>query len=181
MIRLYKGKWPSIAPTAYVDETALVIGDVHVGEEASIWPMCVVRGDVHSIRIGHGSNVQDGSVLHVTHDGQFSPGGAPLVIGAGVTVGHRVTLHGCEIGDYCLVGMSSTVMDGAKLAPRLMIGAASLVPPGRTLESGYLYLGSPVSQVRRLKKQELEFLEYSARHYVHMREQYLDPATHAGR
>ncbi len=165
-IRTFLGKTPIIAESAFVDATALVIGEVTIGADASIWPMTVIRGDVQAITIGERTNIQDASVLHVTHDGKYSPGGAPLQIGAGVTVGHRVILHACEVGDHCLIGMASTIMDGAVLGGRLMIGAGSLVPPGKRLEGGHLYVGSPVKQMRRLSEVELQQLEYSADHYI---------------
>ncbi|OGT73023.1 MAG: gamma carbonic anhydrase family protein [Gammaproteobacteria bacterium RIFCSPLOWO2_12_47_11] len=174
-IRVYAGKVPEIANSAYVDESAVVIGDVKIGEDSSIWPMTVVRGDVHSITIGKGTNIQDASVLHVTHDGKFSPGGFPLVVGNNVTVGHRVTLHACTVGDYCLIGMSATIMDGAVLGDRLIIGAGSLVPTGKVLEGGYLYVGSPVKRVRKLNEKEIEFLDYSASHYVKLKNHYKNP------
>lgn len=172
-IRSYAGKTPEIAASAYVDESALVIGDVRIGADSSIWPMTVVRGDMHAISIGQCTNIQDASVLHVTHDGKFSPGGFPLVVGDYVTVGHRVTLHACNVGNYCLIGMSATIMDGAVLEDRIIIGAGSLVPTGKVLKGGYLYVGSPVKRVRALNEKELEFLEYSAAHYVKVKNSYL--------
>lgn len=174
-IRSFAGKTPEIAPGAYVDDSAVVIGDVEIGEDSSIWPMTVVRGDVHSITIGKGTNIQDASILHVTHDGKFSPGGFPLVVGDYVTVGHRVTLHACTVGNYCLIGMSATIMDGAVLGDKLIIGAGGLVPAGKVLEGGYLYVGSPVKRVRELNDKELEFLEYSANHYVKLKNQHKNP------
>jgi len=165
-IRSLQGKTPNIADSAFVDETAIVIGDVTIGEDSSIWPMTVVRGDVQKITIGKRTNIQDACVLHVTHDGEYTPGGFPLTIGDGVTAGHRATLHACTIGDYCLIGMSATIMDGAVLGDRLIIGAGGLVPAGKKLEGGYLYVGSPVKQVRELNDGELKSLEYSADHYV---------------
>jgi carbonic anhydrase/acetyltransferase-like protein (isoleucine patch superfamily) len=174
-IRSFAGKTPEIAPGAYVDDSAVVIGDVKIGEDSSIWPMTVVRGDVHSITIGKGTNIQDASILHVTHDGKFSPGGFPLVVGDYVTVGHRVTLHACTVGNYCLIGMSATIMDGAVLGDKLIIGAGGLVPVGKVLEGGYLYVGSPVKRVRELNDKELEFLEYSANHYVKLKNQHKNP------
>ena len=167
--RKFAGKSPDIAESAYIDETALVIGDVTIGADSSIWPMTVARGDVHSITIGKCTNIQDASILHVTHDGKFSPGGYPLVVGDYVTVGHRVTLHACSVGNNCLIGMSATIMDGAVLGDGLIIGAASLVPVGKKLEGGYLYVGSPVKRVRELNDKEREFLEYSAMHYVKLK------------
>lgn len=172
-IRPFAGKTPEIAATAYVDDSAVVIGDVKIGEDSSIWPMTVVRGDVHSITIGKGTNIQDVSILHVTHDGKFSPGGFPLVVGDYVTVGHRVILHACTVGNYCLIGMAATIMDGAVLGDKLIIGAGSLVPTGKELEGGYLYVGSPVKRVRELNDKELEFLEFSANHYVKLKDQHI--------
>ncbi|MDX1518833.1 MAG: gamma carbonic anhydrase family protein [Gammaproteobacteria bacterium] len=171
-IREYQGKTPEIAGSAFVDDSAVVIGDVTIGEDASLWPMVVARGDVHSITIGEKTNIQDGSILHVTHDGKFSPGGFPCKVGNYVTVGHRVTVHACTVGDYCLIGMSATIMDGAELGDKLIIGAGSLVPTGKKLEGGYLYVGSPVKQIRPLRDKEFEFLEYSAEHYSKLKDKH---------
>ena len=131
-VRIFEGHTPRIADSAYVDEHALVIGDVHLGEDSSVWPMSVVRGDVNSIRIGARTNIQDGSVVHVTHDCEYSPGGYAVTIGDDVTVGHRVIVHACEIGDRCLIGMGSVILDGAVIEPDSMIGAGCLVPPRET-------------------------------------------------
>ena len=171
-IRDFEKHHPQIAASAFIDETAVVIGDVEIGDDVSVWPTSVVRGDVNSIRIGAKTNIQDGSVLHVTHDSEHAPGGYPLFIGEGVTVGHRVILHACTIGDYCLVGMGATVLDGAVLEDKVMLGANSLVSPGKVLEGGYLYLGSPARKVRRLRDSELAWLEYSAAHYVVLKNRY---------
>lgn len=168
-IRSFQGRTPIVAASAYVDETALVIGDVKIGADASLWPMVVARGDVHSIVIGDRTNIQDGSILHVTHDSEYSPGGQPLIVGSDVTVGHRVILHACTVGDFCLIGMAATIMDGAVIASRTIIGAGSLVPEGKQLEGESLYLGTPVRRIRALTRQEAEYLEYSARHYVDLK------------
>jgi carbonic anhydrase/acetyltransferase-like protein (isoleucine patch superfamily) len=173
-IREFNGKTPDISDSAYIDETALIIGDVTIGEDSSIWPMTVVRGDVQKITIGKRTNIQDACVCHVTHDGEYTPGGFPLTIGDGVTAGHRATLHACTIGDYCLIGMSATIMDGAVLGDRLIIGAGGLVPTGKKLEGGYLYVGTPVKQVRKLNEEELNSLEYSAKHYSHLKDNHKD-------
>jgi carbonic anhydrase/acetyltransferase-like protein (isoleucine patch superfamily) len=167
-IRSFDGKTPLIAEDVFIDESAVVIGDVKIGAGSSVWPCTVVRGDIHRIRIGKDTNIQDGSVLHVTHDSRFVPGGFPLTVGDGVTVGHKVVLHACEIGSYCLIGMGSIVLDGAVVEDRVMIGAGSLVPGGKRLEGGYLYMGSPVKQIRPLKEKEREFLEYSAQNYARL-------------
>jgi len=168
-IRIFQGKAPNIADSAYVDESAIVIGNVTIGADSSIWPMTVARGDVHSITIGKRTNIQDACVLHVTHDGKYTPGGFPLNIGDDVTVGHRVTLHACTVSNLCLIGMSATIMDGAVIGEKTIIAAGALVPTGKELEGGYLYVGSPVKRVRALTDQELESLEYSAKHYVKMK------------
>lgn len=171
-IRNFKDKSPSIHDTVFIDDTAVVIGDVTIGEDSSVWPMSVIRGDVNSITIGARTNIQDGSVLHESHTSEFSAG-YPLVIGDDVTVGHKALLHACTVGNMCLVGMSATVMDGAVLGDYVIIGAGSLVPPGKQLDSGYLYVGSPVKQVRELNDKERAFLEYSAKHYSHLKDEYL--------
>jgi carbonic anhydrase/acetyltransferase-like protein (isoleucine patch superfamily) len=173
-VRSFEGTTPVIPATAYVDDTALVIGDVRLGEDVSIWPMSVLRGDINSIRIGDRSNIQDGSVLHVTHDSDYDPGGHALSVGSDVTVGHGVILHACTVGNRCLVGMGSTLLDGAVLEDGVVLGAGSLVSPGKVLEGGYLWLGSPARKVRALTDEERAFLEYSARHYVDLKNRHRD-------
>jgi len=168
-VRRFEGHQPDIHASVYIDEQALVVGEVSIGEDSSVWPMSVVRGDVNSIEIGERTNIQDGSVLHVTHDSEYAEGGMPLVIGSDVTVGHKVILHACQVEDGCLIGMGATVLDGALIRAGSMVGAGALVPPGKVLESGYLYLGSPVKQVRELTEKEKRFLQYSAAHYVRLK------------
>ena len=163
---------PDIHSTAYIHDQALVVGDVVIGADSSVWPFTVVRGDVNIIRIGERSNVQDNSVLHVTHDGPYRPGGYALEIGDEVTIGHRVILHGCKVGNRCLIGMGAIVMDGAVLNDNVMLGAGSLVSPGKELEGGYLWLGQPARRVRKLTDKEIESLEYSAQHYVRVKNRY---------
>ena len=172
-VRDFEGQRPRLGQRVYVADQALVIGQVEIGDDSSIWPMTVVRGDVKHIRIGARSNIQDGSVLHVTHDSGYHPGGYALAIGSDVTVGHRVILHGCTIGDRSLIGMGATVMDGAVLEPDLILGAGSLVPPGKTLTSGYLWVGSPARRARAITDEEREGLLYSAAHYVRLKDRYL--------
>jgi len=171
-VRPFQAKMPRIADSAYIDPTAVVIGDVTVGEDSSFWPMAVARGDVHFIRIGDRTSIQDGCVLHVTHDSEFAPGGAPLIVGSDVTVGHRVVLHACTVGNLCLIGMSASIMDGAVVGERSIIGAGTLVPPGKELEGGFLYRGSPAEQVRPLTADEHRYLEYAARHYAALKDRY---------
>lgn len=175
MIRPYQGILPTLAEGAYVDEQSCVIGDVHLGADASVWPFAAVRGDVNRIRIGARTNVQDNSVLHVTHDGPYSPGGADLVIGEDVTIGHGVILHACHIGDRVLIGMGSILLDKVVVENDVFIAAGSLVTPGKTLQSGWLYAGQPAKPLRELKPAELENLRYSAAHYVRVKDRYLNP------
>jgi len=168
-IRNFEDHSPQIADTVFIDESAVVTGDVSIGEDSSVWPCCSIRGDIHSIRIGARSNIQDGSILHVTHDSEYAPGGNKLTVGDDVTVGHSVVLHACTIEDLCLIGMGSIVLDGAVVQAGAMVGAGSLVPPNKVLEGGYMWLGSPVKKVRELTDKEKAFLEYSAQHYVKLK------------
>ncbi|MEB4590471.1 gamma carbonic anhydrase family protein [Candidatus Thiothrix sp. Deng01] len=160
---------PDIHPEAYVDPAAYVSGQTTLGEGSSVWPMAVVRGDINVIRIGRLTNVQDGAVLHVTHGGEYStPEGRPLTIGDEVTIGHRAVLHACTIGNRCLVGMGAIVLDGAVVEDEVMIGAGSLVPPGKRLASGHLYVGNPVKQARPLTEKEKAYFSYSAAYYARL-------------
>jgi len=173
---------PKLGDRVFVDQAAVVIGNVELGDDSSVWPCAVIRGDMHSIRIGKRTSVQDNSVLHITHKGKYDPEGWPLMIGDEVTIGHSVCLHGCTIGNRVLVGIGSTVLDGAVVEDNVVIGAGTLVPPGKRLESGYLYLGSPVRQVRALKDSELDFFSYQAETYVKLKEEFLqqEQAEHCG-
>lgn len=172
-IKPFKTKTPQLGNSVFIDDSALVIGDVEIGEDSSVWPMSVLRGDVHFIRVGKRTNIQDGSICHVTHYGEYSPEGSPLIIGDDVTVGHHCTIHACRIANRVLVGMGSIILDGAIIQDDVMLGAGSLVSPGKILESGYLWLGSPAKKIRPLKEEEIKFLKYSAKHYVDLKNQYL--------
>lgn len=172
-VQAFKGISPRLAQGVYIAESAMLIGDVTVGEDVSFWPQTVARGDVNRIEIGAETNIQDGSVLHVTQRTTQNPEGYPLIVGRGVTVGHRVILHGCRIGDFCLIGMGAIIMDGAIVEDDVMIGAGSLVAPGKKLESGHLYVGSPARQVRPLKAEERDYLRFSKDGYVKLKNQYL--------
>ena len=171
-IRPFKSHQPDIDQSVYVDPTAVVIGEVSIAKDASVWPLTVIRGDVNSIQIGASTNIQDGSILHVTHRNAENPEGGPLVIGEGVTVGHGVILHACHIDDYCLVGMGSRVLDDAHMEHHSMLGAGSVLTPGKTVKSGELWLGNPARKVRDLSTAEKQTLEYSAQHYVKLKQQY---------
>ncbi|MGH7856983.1 MAG: gamma carbonic anhydrase family protein [Candidatus Binatia bacterium] len=160
MIHSYQGRTPRVSPDAYVQETARVIGEVEIGAEASVWFHAVIRGDVHRIRIGRASNVQDLCTIHVTRERW------PTVLGEGVTVGHRVVLHGCTIGDFSLIGIGAVVLDGAEIAPEVLVGAGALVVPGTKIPSRTLVLGSPAKVVRELRADEIEYLHRSAANYV---------------
>ncbi|WP_148715087.1 gamma carbonic anhydrase family protein [Chitinolyticbacter meiyuanensis] len=173
-IEEFDGIVPQLGQGAWVHQAGQVIGDVVLGDNVSVWPGAVIRGDVNHIRIGSDSNVQDCSVLHVTHKRPDDPAGAPLLIGERVTIGHGVMLHGCTIGNEVLVGMGSIVLDRVVVEDRVMIGAGSLVPPGKVLESGWLYVGRPAKAVRRLSDEELAHFNYSAAHYVRLMQKYRD-------
>lgn len=167
-VRRFEQHQPDIHGTAWVHPSAEVIGDVSLGSDSSVWPLCVLRGDIHFIRIGARTNVQDGTIVHVTHASRFTASGHGVVIGDGVTIGHKVVLHGCTIEDRCLIGMGATVMDGARIRSGAMVGAGSLVTPGKELEGGHLWLGAPVRKVRPLTAEERDYLDYSAEHYVRL-------------
>jgi carbonic anhydrase/acetyltransferase-like protein (isoleucine patch superfamily) len=167
MIRTFQGIRPTIAGSAFIEETAIIIGDVVIGEESSIWFNTVVRGDVHSIRIGRRTNVQDLCVLHVTHETH------PLVIGDEVTVGHRVVLHGCTIKDRVLIGMGAIVMDGAVIGEDSVVGAGSLVTEGMVVPPKSLIFGSPARIRRPVTEKELAWIKESAANYVRYSRQYL--------
>ena len=173
-VQTYQGTSPSLGDGVYVHPSATIIGDVSLGNNASVWPGTIIRGDVNFIRIGEGTNVQDLSVLHVSHKSSWDPAGAPLIVGSNVTIGHKVILHGCTIEDESLIGMGSIIMDKVVVQKHVLVGAGSLVPEGKILESGYLYLGSPARRVRKLTDKELEHFLYSANHYIKLKNQYLN-------
>jgi carbonic anhydrase/acetyltransferase-like protein (isoleucine patch superfamily) len=172
-IRHYKEEYPKFDETVYIDNSAVIVGKVELGKDASIWPLVAARGDVNFIKIGERSNVQDGTVLHVTRISKSNPTGFPLIIGDDVTVGHKCMLHGCTLGNRILVGMGAIIMDGVVVKDDVFIGAGALIPPNKTLESGYLYVGNPARQVRKLKDPELQFLKQSAGNYVKLKDEYL--------
>ena len=164
---------PHLGERVFIDPTAVVSGAVTLGDDVSIWPMTVARGDVNFISIGARSNIQDGCILHVTHEGPRNPDGLPLVIGKEVTVGHGAILHACTIGDRCLVGMGAIVMDGAVLEPDAMVAGGAVVPPGKRVSSGTLWRGNPACYVRDLSAEEISNQSYNAEHYVRLKDLYL--------
>ena len=172
-IRSHRGISPKLGQRVYIDPAATVIGDVHLGEDASVWPGAVIRGDVHSIRIGDRSNVQDNAVLHITHASDFNPNGWPLNIGDDVVIGHRAVLHGCTVGNRILIGNGAIINDGAVVEDEVIVGAGCMVPPGKTLASGYIYIGNPCKQMRALSEKEKAFFSYSAANYVKLKDEYL--------
>ncbi len=160
MILAYRGRWPKIHETSFIAPSADVIGDVEIGEQSSVWFQCVIRGDVHQIRIGNRTNIQDHSMLHVTRVK------SPLTIGDEVTVGHRVTLHGCTIGNRILIGMGAIVLDDAEIGDDCIIGAGALVTKKMKIPARSLVYGSPARVIRELTEEELAFLPKSAANYV---------------
>jgi carbonic anhydrase/acetyltransferase-like protein (isoleucine patch superfamily) len=168
MIRNFGDHVPTISDSAYVDVQATVWGNVELADDVSIWPGAVLRGDIVAIKVGARSNIQDNSVLHGSTE-ELGGSDSPVIVGSDVTVGHKALLHGCYVGNNVLVGMGSIILDGAHIEDNVMIGAGSLVPPRKRLESGFLYVGSPVQKVRPLKPQEQEFLKKSAAEYVYVK------------
>jgi carbonic anhydrase/acetyltransferase-like protein (isoleucine patch superfamily) len=176
-IRKFQNKEPQLGKNVYLDPQACVIGDVTLGEDVSIWPMAVLRADVNFIRIGRGTNIQDNCTLHVTHKYSEQPEGIPLIIGEDVTVGHQVMLHGCTIGNRCLIGIGSIILDDVIIEDEVMVGANTLVTEGKRLESGFLYLGSPAKKIRALTEKERAHFLYSAKHYIKLKNEYLAHRT----
>ena len=172
----YLDHFPALGARTYLHASAQLLGDVVIGADSSVWCNAVLRGDVNHIRVGRCSNIQDLTMGHVSHKHEKNPLGVPLLIGDYVTIGHAVLLHGCTIGDECLIGMGTIVMDEVKIGARTMVGAGSLVPPGKVLEGGYLYVGRPVKRVRALTPEEIAYLRYSAEHYVRVKDNYLAQA-----
>ncbi len=173
-IRPFHGFTPLVSARAYVDPAAHVIGNVSVGEDSSIWPCAVVRGDAHAIRIGARSNVQDGAQLHVTHDAQYTLGGFALTLGDDVTIGHGAVLHGCTVQEASLIGMHATILDGALVKKHSIVGAGAVVTHGKIVGSGELWLGNPARCVRMLSNEEIQQILYAARQYVKLAAQYRD-------
>ena len=172
-IRPFNECSPSLDDGVYIDQSAVVIGDVKLGKDVSVWPCAVIRGDMHSISVGARTSVQDNAVLHITHASDFNPSGWPLTIGEDVTIGHGACLHGCTIGDRVLIGIGATVLDGAIIENEVVIAAGALVPPNKHLESGFMYLGQPCKKARPLTEKERSFFTYSAQNYVKLKNEYL--------
>ena len=177
-LRSYKGITPDLGVNNYIDTSAVIVGDVTLGDDVSIWPLVAGRGDVNTINIGARTNIQDGTVLHVTRKSHHNPNGNPLIIGEDVTVGHKCMLHGCRLGDRILVGMGTIIMDGVIVENDVFIGAGTVVPPNKVLKTGYLYVGNPMKQVRLLKDSEIAFLRQSAVNYVELKNDYLNEHLH---
>jgi carbonic anhydrase/acetyltransferase-like protein (isoleucine patch superfamily) len=172
-LRGFQGHSPVLGARVFIDPNAVVLGQVTLGDDVSVWPHVAIRGDMHRISIGARTSVQDGSVLHITHAGPFNPDGWPLHIGCDVTIGHRAVLHGCNVGDRVLIGMSATVMDGVVIEDDVVVAAGALVTPRKRLRSGFLYAGSPAREVRQLSDKELAYFTYSANNYVKLKDQHL--------
>ena len=172
-LRAFAGKQPTIGERVLIDPCAVVLGDVVLGDDVSVWPQVAIRGDVHRIRVGNRTSVQDCTVLHVTHAGPYNPDGWPLAIGDDVTIGHSATLHGCTLGSRILVGMGAIVMDGAVVEDDVVIAAGALVTPGKRLKSGFLYAGSPARERRELSEKEMAYFTYSAANYVKLKDQHI--------
>jgi len=180
-LRSFDNHRPLIGERVLIDPSAVVLGEVTLGDDVSVWPTTVVRGDMHWIRVGERTSIQDGSVLHITHAGPFNADGWPLDIGSEVTIGHNATLHGCRIGNRVLIGMGATVMDGAVVEDNVVIAAGALVTPGKRLESGFLSAGSPARQMRALSDREMSFFTYSADNYVRLKDKHIHELERASK
>ena len=172
-LRTFRDTTPQLGARVLIDPSAVVLGDVHLGDDVSVWPQVAIRGDMHRIQIGARTSVQDNSVLHITHAGPYNPDGYPLTIGCDVTIGHSAVLHGCTIGDRVLVGMGAIVMDGAVVENNVVIAAGALVTPGKHLRSGFLYAGSPAREMRELSQGEMDYFVYSANNYVKLKDEHI--------
>ena len=168
----YQNVFPSIDPTAYVHPDAVIIGDVHIGMHSSIWPGVVIRGDVNFIRIGSRTNIQDGSILHVTRPTEEHPSGVPLIIGDEVTIGHQVSLHACHLKNRSMVGIGAIVLDRVIIEEQAMVGAGSLVTPGKQVLTGELWMGSPARNIRLLNQKELTHMAATNTNYVLLAQNY---------
>ncbi len=171
-LRAYHGITPTLGNNTYVDDSAVLVGDIHLGDEASIWPMVAARGDVNHIRIGARSNVQDGTVLHVTRRSEQNPDGFPLIIGDDVTIGHQAMLHGCTLANEILIGMGAVICDGVVIEDQVLVAAGTVVPPGKHLQSGFVYMGNPAKQARPITEDERAFFKASAQNYVRLQQEY---------
>ena len=170
----YLGTRPTLGARVYLDPACSVIGDVVLGDDVSVWPGTVIRGDVNFIRIGDRTNLQDGTVVHVSHDGPHAKlGGFATRIGSDVTIGHKAIVHACTIEDAVLIGMGAIVLDGAVVRKHGFVGAGALVAPGKVVGEGEMWLGNPAKKVRMLRDAEIEALYYSAQHYVRLKDRYL--------
>lgn len=172
MLRPFQGICPAIDPSAFIAETAVIIGNVEIGSQSSVWYNCVIRGDVNYVRIGSRSNIQDLSMLHVTHKKHADDPGAPLIIGNDVTIGHSVTLHGCTLLNGCFIGMQAMVMDHAVVGEGALIGARALVTEGTVVPPHTLWIGAPAKYKRDLTQEEISRLSTSAANYVNYSHQY---------
>ena len=176
-IRSFNNNMPVLGARVYIDDSAVIIGDVTISDDSSVWPGAVIRGDMNRIRIGARTSIQDGAVLHITHASDYNPAGFALTIGDEVTVGHKAVLHGCTIHSRSLIGIGSVILDGAVVEEEVVVAAGSLVPPGKRLERGFLYKGNPVSKARALTEKERQFFAYTAQNYVGLKNQYLNEAS----
>lgn len=173
-VRSFGGHSPRLGKRVLVDPSAVVLGDVTLGDDVSVWPQVAIRGDMHTITVGARTSVQDGCILHITHAGPYNTEGWPLSIGSDVTIGHNAVLHGANVGDRVLVGMGAIIMDGATVENDVVIAAGALVTPGKTLHSGFLYAGSPARQMRELSAREMDYFVYSANNYVKLKDRHIE-------
>ncbi len=172
-LRPFRNKLPVLGQRVYVDPACTLIGDVELADDVSIWPGTIIRGDVNHVRIGARTNVQDGTIIHVSHHSPYNKAGYPTLVGEGVTIGHGCIIHACTIGDYSLIGMGACILDGATVSRHAFIGAGAVVGPGKFVGEGELWVGNPARPTRTLSDKDIEALHYSADHYVRLKDEYL--------
>jgi len=172
VLRAFHQTTPTLGKRVFIDDSAIVTGNITIGDDSSVWPLCSLRGDLLSITIGNNTNIQDGTVIHTSHASQFQKA-AQVIIGNNVTVGHKAMVHGCTIHDTSLIGMGAIVLDHAVIESYVILGAGSVVGPGKVLESGYVWRGCPARKARSLTQDERTFLTYSAESYVRLKNQHM--------
>jgi carbonic anhydrase/acetyltransferase-like protein (isoleucine patch superfamily) len=176
LIREYNGTYPTIAKDALIAENAVITGDTHIGKKTNIWYGCVIRGDLAPIRIGDGTNVQDGTIIHVSRPShptnKSGAEGGPCIIGKGVTIGHLALLHACVIEDYAFIGMKALVMDMAKVESHAMVAAGAVITPGKTIKYGEIWAGNPGKLFRKLSEEEMRYIKTSESNYIKLAEEY---------
>lgn len=172
-IMSFEGKTPQMGERVWVHPSSTIIGDVILGADVSIWPGVIIRADVNHVEIGDRTNIQDGSIIHVTNPGANPPHGYPTIIGSDVTIGHGAMLHGCIVEEGVLIGMRATLLDGSRVEKHAILGAGALLAPGKVVKTGEVWVGAPARRIKTLTDKEIEGLFFSAQQYVTLKDRYL--------